>query len=411
MATASSAVSHEREASALQGWVLIAASWLSVIASAVIAPVLPKIAEEFQNVPHVAVKVSLVATLPALFVALLASPFGMLADRVGHRRTLLWGVGVYGFCGTAPYWLKSIEGIVVSRAGVGITEAVIMTCSTAMLGDYFQGDQRERWLAYQTGTATIIAIVMVAIGGALGESTWRLPFTMYAFGFLLVPLVAFFTWEPSHLTAADQESLPAESKKRVFRWSDLGFICLITVFAATAFYVVLVQLGFILTEDGYSSPRLIGMGAALSSLAVPVGAILFRVLRIPVGGKLALSFTFSSLGFFVIAFSHSYTPIVIGAAINGVGSGMVLPTLITWALSKLPPEVRGRGTGAWQGSFFFGQFASPLIILGLIRISGSLSSAVLTYAVACALAAAVALVLLFRDSATSGKGQIEAGQP
>ena len=90
---------------------------------------------------------------------------------------------------------------------------------------------------------------------------------------------------------------------------------------------------------------------------------------------------------------------------------MVLPTLITWALSKLPPEVRGRGTGAWQGSFFFGQFASPLIILGLIRISGSLSSAVLTYAVACGLAAAVAAVLLFRDSATSGNGQIEAGQP
>ena len=409
MATASSTVGHEREASALQGWVLIAASWLSVIASAVIAPVLPKIAEEFQNAPHVAVMVSLVATLPALFVALLASPFGMLADRVGHRRTLLWGVGVYGFCGTAPYWLKSIEGIVVSRTGIGITEAVIMTCSTAMLGNYFQGDQRERWLAYQTGTATIIAIVMVAIGGALGESTWRLPFTMYAFGFLLVPLVAFFTWEPGRLNAAGQQPLPAESKKQVFRWSDLGFICLITVFAATAFYVVLVQLGFILTEDGYSSPRLIGMGAALSSLAVPVGAILFRLLRIPVGGKLALSFTFSSIGFFVIAFSHSYTPIIVGAAINGVGSGMVLPTLITWALSKLPPEVRGRGTGAWQGSFFFGQFASPLIILGLIRISGSLSSAVLIYAVACALAGAVAVVLLFRDSATSGNGQIETG--
>jgi MFS family permease len=394
----------------LQGWVLISASWLSVVASTVIAPVLPKIAEQFQNAPHVGVMISLVATLPALFVALLASPFGMLADKIGHRRTLLWGVGVYGFCGTAPYWLNSIQAIVVSRAGVGITEAVIMTCSTAMLGDYFQADERERWLAYQTGTATIIAIVFVAIGGALGESTWRLPFTMYAFGFLLLPLVAFFTWEPRHSPSGDEQRPLAESKIQTFRWTDLGFICLITVFAATAFYVVIVQLGFILTERGYSSPRLIGMGAALSSLAVPVGAILFRVLRIPVGGKLAISFTFSSIGFFVIAYSHSYTPIIIGAAINGVGSGMVLPTLITWALSKLPPEVRGRGTGAWQGSFFFGQFASPLIILGLIRVSGSLSYAVLTYAVLCALAGAVAVVLLFRTSAASSNGQIEGGK-
>jgi MFS family permease len=407
MATVSSAFGQEREASALQGWVLVAATWLSVIASAVIAPVLPKIAVQFQDAPRVAVMVSLVATLPALFVALLASPFGMLADRIGHRRTLLWGVGVYGFCGTAPFWQKSIEGIVLSRAGVGITEAVIMTCSNALLADYFLGDQRERWLAYETGTATIVAIFMVAVGGALGESTWRLPFTMYALGFLLLPLVAFFTWETPHVAATDPQDPVVERKPDAFRWRELVFICLITVFAATAFYVVLVQLGFILTERGYSSPRLIGMGSALSSLAVPVGAILFRVLRWRVGGKLALSFTFSSAGFFVIAYTHSYTPIIIGAAINGVGSGMVLPTLITWALSKLPPEVRGRGTGAWQGSFFFGQFVSPLIILGLIRISGSLSSAVLDYAVACALAGAVGLVLLLRDSSNARKQRFQ----
>jgi MFS family permease len=206
--------------------------------------VLPKIAEQFQGAPHVAVMVSLVATLPALFVALLAGPFGMLADRIGHRRTLLWGVGVYGFCGTAPYWLKSIESIVVSRAGVGITEAVIMTCSTAMLGDYFAADEREKWLAYETGTATIIAIVMVAIGGSLGESTWRLPFTMYAFGFLLLPLVAYFTWEPSRAAAAERQGSLGEEKKEVFRWGGLISICLVTVFAATAFYVVIVQLGF-----------------------------------------------------------------------------------------------------------------------------------------------------------------------
>jgi len=399
MATASSTVPREREATALQGWVLISSSWLSVIATTVIAPVLPKISEQFQNAPHVAVMVSLVATLPALFVALLSGPFGLLADRIGHRRTLLWGVGVYGFCGTAPLWLNSIQSIVVSRAGVGITEAVIMTCGTAMLGDYFTGDEREKWLAYQTGTATIIAIFMTAVGGALGESTWRLPFTMYAFGFLLLPLVAYFTWEPGHAAVAQsQAALPGE-KKAPFRWGGLVFICLVTIFAATAFYVVIVQLGFILTERGYTSPQRIGTGAALAALAVPVGAFVFRLLRVPVAAKLTLSFGFSSAGFFVITASHSFNGIIIGAAINSVGSGMALPTLVTWALSKLPPEVMGVGTGAWQGSFFFGQFISPLIILGLTRISGSLSAAILIYAVACGLAAAIALAVLIRGSA------------
>ena len=125
-------------------------------------------------------------------------------------------------------------------------------------------------------------------------------------------------------------------------------ICLITVFASTAFYVVIVQLGFLLTERGFASPRLIGMAAAISALATPAGAMTFRLLRLPISGKLAISFAFSALGFLILGLSHSYFWTVVSATINGFGSGIVLPALITWALSNLGPSVRGRGTGAWE---------------------------------------------------------------
>jgi MFS family permease len=381
---------------AIQGWTLVSTTWLSVIASAVIAPVLPSIGEYFHDAAHVAVMVSFVATLPGLFVALLAAPSGLLADRVGHRKLLLAGVSLYGFCGIAPFWLNSLGLIVVSRAGVGIMEAVIMTCSNALIGDYFQGDEREKWLAYETGTATMVAILMVTIGGALGESNWRYPFLVYGFGFVLAPLVVRFTWE-THKSGSNDgvEREYAQTDTLEFHWNELMWICLITVFAATAFYVVIVQLSFLLTERGYSSPRLIGVGAGISALAVPVGAVLFRVLRLHIAAKLALSFSLSAAGFFILALSHGYAVTIIGATVNGLGSGIVLPALITWALSTLGLEVRGRGTGAWQASFFFGQFISPLIILGLARNMGGLSHAVLAYAIACSVATALAIFYFF----------------
>jgi len=386
-----------RRANAVQGWTLVSTTWLSVIATSLIGPVLPSIGEHFRDAPHVAVMVSFVATLPALFVALLAAPSGVLADKIGHRRVLLAGVSLYGVCGVAPLWLNSLGSIVASRAGVGIMEAVIMTCSNALIGDYFQGDEREKWLAYETGTATFIAILMVTIGGALGESGWRHPFAVYGFGFLLVPLVIRFTWEPRKTAAGDVDlESPDREEDRNFRWNKLIWICLITVFASTAFYVVLVQLSFLLTERGYSSPRLIGMGAGISALAVPVGAIIFRVLRAPMAAKLALSFAFSGTGFFVLALSHGYSMTIFGATINGLGSGIVLPALITWALSTLAPKVRGRGTGAWQAAMFFGQFVSPLIILGLAYAFGTLSRAVLAYAVACSAASIISLSFFVR---------------
>ena len=73
----------------------------------------------------------------------------------------------------------------------------------------------------------------------------------------------------------------------------------------------------------------------------------------------------------------------IGAAIANLGCGMLLPNMITWALSTLPADKRGKGTGAWQAASFLGQFLSPLCILGLKTMTGSLSTAVVIYAVAC----------------------------
>jgi MFS family permease len=366
-----------------------------MVAAVVIGPVLPKLAQHFQSDPQVGILTSLVATLPALFVALLSAPFGFLADRIGRRRLLIAAVSVYGFCGIAPLWLLSLRSIVLSRAGVGITEAAIMTCGTALLGDYFHGDARERWFACQTGSSTFVAIAVVAIAGVLGESSWRAPFVMYALAFALLPLVIFTLWEPAQLQAAIRTHAEHPKEAEKLPWRELSLICLVTVFASTAFYVIVVQMGFILTERGIASTAKIGLGASLAALGVPVGAVLFRRLHIPVAGKLAVSFALSCVGFFIVALSRGFTMTVIGAAVNGIGSGLVLPTLITWALSQLCFEVRGRGTGIWTSAMFLGQFLSPLIILWLKSVSGSLGGAVLVYAIASLAAAAIAAFQFF----------------
>jgi len=164
-----------RTATSVQGWVLVSNAWLAVMASAVIAPVLPRMAAHFQNTPHAPLMISLVATLPALFIALLAAPFGLLADRVGRRLLLLIGLAVYGVLGVAPYWLNSLQWIVASRAGVGVTEAMITTCSTALIGDYFYGDIRERWFALQTGSLPLWPSQWLSSVGSWGSVDGRCP--------------------------------------------------------------------------------------------------------------------------------------------------------------------------------------------------------------------------------------------
>jgi len=395
-----------RTPGSLQGWVLVSNSWLLIMASALIAPVLPRMTAQFRDTPNAPVLISLVATLPALFIALLSAPFGLLADRIGRRRLLLFGLAVYGFLGIAPYWLHSLQWIVASRAGVGVTEAMVMTCSSALIGDYYSGASRGRWFALQTGSASVVAILMGMTGGILGEHGWRVPFTVYSFGFLLFPLVAFLIWEPSQADARHRSRinllLQPQSDEQSFSWSGLLGICLITFFAATAFYVVVIQLSFILTERGFASPKLIGIGAALAGLAMACGSATFSILHVRHTVKLAISFILSSTGFFIMTYAHTYGLTIAGAAINEAGSGLVLPTLVTWAVSGLPLHLRGRGTGAWLSSFALGQFASPLLVLALAHLLGGRVQAVHTYAIACGVAAVISVLAVLRSKLRAG---------
>src|ERR1700733_3994952 len=378
----------QRAATALQGWLLVSCGWLAVMASAMLSPVLPRMTQYFQQQPLVDLLISLVASLPALFVALLAWPFGILGDRVGHKRVLFCATVVYGVFGTATVWLDTLPQIVLSRGLVGVAEAAIMTCSTTLIGAYFAAERRGRYLALQTGTAPLVAMSVIGLGGALGVSNWRNPFLAYGFAFALVPLTGLLLWEPAR--AGTARSPAGAPPAQPYRWGKLLLICGVTLFAMTAFLITVIQTGFLLSERGLSSPAQIGLWQGIASLANPLGALSFGLLRARALAKVALSFLLLSAGFFVIAVLPGWHSVVAGAIIANYGAGMILPTLVTWAITTLPAAQRGTGTGLWMAASFLGQFLSPLAVLGLRHLTGSLSSAVLVYAAACALSALIA---------------------
>lgn len=360
-----------------QGWIIISSSWLAVAAAAVVAPVAPQIASHFAATAGAEGLVQLGIGLPALFVALLAAPFGFLADRIGRRPVLLTALVVYAVFGMAPLVLDQLPLILVSRAGVGVAEAAILAAGTALIGDLFQGDAREKWFAIQGGTATLVAVVLISVSGALGETGWRTPFLIYAAPLVIFVLAAKFISEPS------RSGVVMDGAKAGVRWQNLAKICLVTFFAAVAFYVVLIQLPFLLVDRGFAEPSRVALGVAAGAITAPLGAYLFRRLaRCAVVTKLAISFALSAVGLTVIVVTPNYPTMLVGAAINGIGSGLALPTLMTWAMGGLRLEQRGRVAGFWNGTFFLGQFLSPLLFIGLAGQAGGRAPAMAVFAAA-----------------------------
>lgn len=410
--TRASAAHGDARAGRAVALTLLLGSCLTIMGAVLIAPILPQLRDHFGDVPHIDALVPIALTVPALAIALLAPFAGSIVDRFGRKHLLLWSTALYAVFGTAPMYLQSLQAIVASRVGLGLCEAAIMTCCTTLIGDYYRGEQREKYLALQSVFAGVSSMVAFIAGGALGELHWRAPFALYGLSLVLWPLMAWKLWEPRRDQAVEQsgrihvDSIPSATAAPL-PWRRLIPVYLLTCLGMVAFYVVPVQMPFLLSAIGVSSPSTTGMIAACGVGATLFGAISFRALIRRVGTRWinAVSFLISGSGFVLLAQADTLVAIAVAVFVNGYGSGFLIPNLLNWLMGLLPFEQRGRGTGGWTASFYFGQFISPLVTLGLVGLSGSLSQAVLWLgAASIGLASLLALAPLLRGQPLFQRG-------
>jgi MFS family permease len=87
------------------------------------------------------------------------------------------------------------------------------------------------------------------------------------------------------------------------------------------------------------------------------------------------------------------------AGLDQIGAGMLLPTLLTWALARLPFAVRGRGTGLWTATFSLGQFVcNNAAIPFIMDFTGGIIPTIGVLGWLCAGAAILALILPVRGA-------------
>lgn len=371
---------------------LLAGSCLSVLGAVLIAPVLPQMTDAFAGTPGVDVLVPVVLTVPALMIGLMAPFAGVVADRLDRKRLLIVAMVAYTVFGTAPLYLPSLGAIIASRVLVGVCEAAIMTCCTTLIADYWSGPRRSRYLGVQTLVSALSATVFLGLGGVLGGAGWRTPFWLYAVAVLLALPMARLLWQPA------AERVPGVRPTPV-PWRLLLAPCLVTLVGGIIFYALIVQLSFVLTDNGVTSTATIGGISAIMSIATAAGSVAFARLsgRTP-RTLLPAAFGCSAVGLWVVAGASSAAGITVGAVLTGFGTGLTLPTLLTWAVNRLRFEQRGRGTGRWTGTLFIGQFLSPLIIAAVGAGVGGLQPALGVLAGVAAVLAVVVLFVVPRDA-------------
>ena len=115
--------------------------------------------------------------------------YGKLADVVGRRPVLFFGIAVFVagsvLCGVA--W--SMPALIVARAVQGIGAGAVLPMTVTVVGDLYSVEERARVQGYIASVWGVASVVGPALGGVFSEYlSWRWIF------FVNVPLGAVSAW-------------------------------------------------------------------------------------------------------------------------------------------------------------------------------------------------------------------------
>lgn len=351
-----------RQAGIPQGILIIAIGLLPMMAIVALMPIVPLLVKNFQHVPNIQTLAPLVLSAPGLCVALLSPLAGWAADRYGRRRLAIVFAAVYGIGGMVPFFVQDFAALFAGRLLLGVGEAFILTMGNTLLGDYFDKDQRAKWLMWQGIVGSMSGSVLLSASGYLAGFGWNYSFLVYGLALLIAVGGYFFLFEPqrAQVTAAQAA---ANAQAEPFPRALMLRIVVTTFVLASLYFVYTLQFSLALDALGLKQIHRIGNYSAVASVAVPLGAILFKLLS-KRSSKLQFSVLFLLLGVGMtgIGLSRDIHTVVAFAFVQQLGAGMCIPILIGWGLRELPDQYRGRGMGLWTSAFFLGQFLSPILV-------------------------------------------------
>lgn len=362
------------------------------MAGAAVSPVLPLIQETFRYTPGGTVKVKLLLTLPAIFIALFAPLAGHAADRWGRKPLLISGLILFVLAGTSGLYLPTLTSLLVCRALLGVSVAAVMTAAATMVVDLFESEHRGRFLSIQGAASSVGGILFIVGSGLLSGLSWRWAFAIYGLAIPLIPL----SWIALRETRVQhryqiQEEEDAAAADTIMAFEGAGvmpsspltpyptsplrpnmLVFATAIIAMMIFYLGPVQLPFFIKENFGAGAKLISLALATQTVCSAFSSAMYARIRafatIP---QVALA-TFILLSLSLIIFGSSTTLLMVfvGQAVQGLGMGWVMPNLNFWLAEITKPERRGRAVGILNGSLFLGQFLSPLAAQPLVSVFG-----------------------------------------
>lgn len=370
---------------------------LLVVSGGAIAANIPAIKIAYPEIPLVFIE--LLTTIPSLSIlaTVLVSP--RIGQKIGYKRTVLFGLWLVLLSGMLPLVVNSFWVIFLSRISFGIGIGLFNPLLFLFASSLYQEHELSIMIGLQSAFEGIGGMLITFSVGRLLLVDWKLSFLVYG---IVLPILFLFQWfvpdvqEVSQADRAEAEtnSLSVAGQKTV----PIVLYVLLLMVLVTIYMSITVKITGFIQEGGYGDATagsnllaLVGLGAMLA------GFLFGRIHRWMKHYILPVAFLGFAFSLLLIGFSSTLLTTSIAVTLSGFSFRLVVPYLFN-AINQDRTGRATRNTSLLLVGFNLGAAFAPLGVSLIEKVSFIPGTAgiFLFEAVVLLLLAGVSLLVLWR---------------
>lgn len=334
-------------------WAVAFACVIAFMGLGLVDPILPAIADQLHANPS---EVELLFTSYILVTGIAMIITGVVSSRLGHKRTLLLGLGFIVVFSALAGFSGNLGEIVGFRAGWGLGNALFIATALAVIVEVSEAGTERAVILYEAALGLGISVGPL-LGGVLGGISWRGPFfgvaLLMSIGFVAIFVLLPPIYKPEHKSSILDPI-------RALKYRGLLTLGLTALCYNFGFFTMLAYTPFPLRLDAHGLGLVFfGWGVLLAITSVFLAPriqarfgtlpTMYAMLFLIALDLLAMGLGISSRPVLIVA-------VIIGGAFLGVNN-----TLITTAVMEASPVERPVASAAYSFVRFLGGAIAPFL--------------------------------------------------
>ncbi len=327
-----------------------------------LSPVLSSISDHY---PYISVSmIQMLVTVPMLIAIVFALLTGWVALYVSKKKIFIFAGIVSFVTGLMPLMNDSFYLLFVSRGLYGISLGIVVSLVTALVADFFEGDERVQVMGIQGASVGTGMVVVTTLSGIVGESDFHRVYFLGILGLVCAIVIAVLLPDRPVEKVREGERKTIRLNGRV--WTIAAFLF------AEGFFIIIFATNVAMHLGGALKGNTVVAGTitgVFSGSQIVMGLLLGRITRIMKGFTGPVAMLAMGAGFMIMSFASESIPmLVMSAILCGYSQSVYCAGAMAEVTTVVDPESTPMAASLLTVALCVSQFISPVAMNGVCTL-------------------------------------------